>query len=51
MDVTAVQKHIAEINILTVDRFLAADVNRDGVVDISDATLIQKYVADIIDEF
>ena len=51
MDVTAVQKHIAEINILTGDRFLAADVNRDGVVDISDATLIQKYVADIIDEF
>lgn len=51
MDVTAVQKHIAEINILTGDRFLAADVNRDGVVDISDATMIQKYVADIIDEF
>ena len=51
MDVTAVQKHIAEINILTGDRFLAADVNRDGVVDISDATQIQKYVADINDEY
>ena len=29
----------------------AADVNRDGSVDINDATLIQKFAAEIINRF
>ena len=35
----------------TGDRFAAADVNKDGTVDIIDTTLIQKYAAEIIHEF
>ena len=27
----------------------AADVNKDGKTDISDATLIQKYIAEMVD--
>ncbi|MBQ2469828.1 MAG: hypothetical protein II514_01450 [Ruminococcus sp.] len=30
---------------------LAGDVNRDGKVDINDATLIQQFAAEIIEHF
>lgn len=45
-DVTAIQRHIAESNILTGDAFKAADVNCDGAVNINDATLLQQYLAE-----
>ena len=36
---------------LTDEQKLAADVNGDGVVDILDSALIQKYAAGKIDKF
>ena len=46
MDITAIQRHIAEIHPLTGKRYNAADVNRDGVVNIEDATILQMYLAE-----
>ena len=47
LDVTAVQRHVAESELITGDALILADVNCDGVVDISDATLIQEYLAEM----
>ena len=46
-DATAIQRHLAELDILTDLQLLAADVNGDGNVDISDATLLQTYLAEM----
>ena len=45
-DVTALQRHLANIMILTSDQLAVADANGDGVVDINDATHLQKYLAE-----
>lgn len=45
-DVTVIQRHIAELDILTGDTLFAADTNGDGTVDITDATHLQKYLAE-----
>ena len=45
-DVTAIQRHVAEYEILTGSAFLAADTDGNGVVDINDATLLQQYLAE-----
>ena len=45
-DVTAIQRHISELEILTGDALIAADTNGDGVVDINDATHLQRYLAE-----
>lgn len=45
-DVTAAQRHIAELEPLDGIYLLAADINRDGVTDISDATALQMYLAE-----
>ncbi len=45
-DVTAVQRHIAELESLDGIYLLAADVNQDGSTDISDATALQMYLAE-----
>ena len=50
-DATEVQKHIAEITMLTSIGKIAADVNGDGNVNIVDATLIQKYLAGVSVEY
>lgn len=44
-DVTAIQRHLAELEQLDDLSLLAADANRDGKVDISDATAIQMFLA------
>ena len=44
-DVTAIQRHLAELEYLNGDRLKAADVNGGGL-DISDATEIQMYLAE-----
>ncbi len=31
--------------------FAAADVKRDGIISVSDVTLIQRFVAGMIDKF
>ena len=45
-DVTAIQRHLAELELLDVAHLHAADVNQDGHLNISDATLIQLYLAE-----
>ena len=44
-DVTAIQRHLAELEHLNSDRLKAADVTGEGL-DISDATAIQMYLAE-----
>ncbi len=46
LDVTTIQRHVAEFEFLTGDAFLAADVNKDGNVTIEDATRMQRYFAE-----
>ena len=45
-DVTAIQRHLAEMYSLTAPQMVLADVNGDGMVTIDDATLIQRYLAE-----
>ncbi len=45
-DVTTIQRHVAEFEILSGSALLAADANSDGIVNIDDATLIQMYLAE-----
>lgn len=45
-DVTAIQYHLAEIELLTGDALKAADTNGDGEVTIWDATYLQLYLAE-----
>ena len=44
-DVTAIQRHLAELEHLSSHRIKAADVTGEGL-DISDATAIQLYLAE-----
>ena len=44
-DVTAIQRHLAELESLEGINLYAADANQDGFVDISDATAIQMFIA------
>ena len=44
-DVTAIQRHIAELETLSGASGLAADIIPDGNIDISDATMLQMYLA------
>lgn len=46
-DVTAYQKHIAEIKKLPAEIADGIDFNYDGAKDISDVTMLQKHLADI----
>ena len=45
-DVTAIQRHIAELEILAGNTLTAADVNGDGSVTVEDATCVQMYLAE-----
>ncbi len=45
-DVTVIQRHAAELELLTGNALTAADVNGDGVVDVNDATCVQIYLAE-----
>ena len=49
-DVTAIQRHLAELEHLNSDRLKAADVTGEGL-DISDATAIQMYLAGYDDPY
>lgn len=44
-DVTTIQGYLAEMNTLEGIYLYAADANQDTIVDISDATAIQMYIA------
>ena len=45
-DVTAIQRHIAELEVFTDEQIALADTNGDGVVNIADATHLQMYLAE-----
>ena len=45
-DVTAIQRHLAEIELLSGQTLALADTNGDGEIDISDATHLQMYLAE-----
>ena len=45
-DVTAIQRHLAEIDLLSGAALFAADVNGDNAVTIDDATALQNYLAE-----
>ena len=45
-DVTALQRHLADLSTFTDPQLALADANGDGVVDINDATHLQKYLAE-----
>ncbi|MBQ8001250.1 MAG: dockerin type I repeat-containing protein [Ruminococcus sp.] len=47
-DATAIQKHIAKLEVLTGESALLADYDEDGVITIKDATAIQKKIAGLI---
>lgn len=45
-DVTAIQRHLAELEVFTDEQLDLADTDGDGKVDINDATHLQKYLAE-----
>lgn len=45
-DATAIQRHLAELEILTEEQLTLADTNGDGEIDITDATHLQMYLAE-----
>ena len=45
-DVTAIQRNLAETEMLNGDQLLTADVDGDGEVTVADATLLQMYLAE-----
>lgn len=48
-DVTAIQRHLADLEYIDKTRLSAADVNRDGKFDISDATYLQRFLAEFFE--
>ena len=46
-DATALQRHLAQIDILDADHLKLGDPDADGAVSIMDATRIQRYLAEI----
>ena len=45
-DVTAIQRHFAELELFSDDQLALADTNGDEVIDISDATHLKMYLAE-----
>ena len=45
-DVTAIQRHIAELEVFADEQIALADTNGDGEINISDATHLQMYLAE-----
>lgn len=45
-DVTAIQRHLAELQVFNNEQLALADTNGDGEINIADATHLQKYLAE-----
>lgn len=45
-DVTAIQRHLVELETLNEEQLAVADTNGDGEINIADATHLQKYLAE-----
>ena len=43
-DVTAIQRHLAEMSIIPDEHLDLADTNGDEEIDITDATHLQRYI-------
>lgn len=50
-DVTAIQRHAAELELLEGINFHAADINGDGNVSVDDATELQRFLAEYIVDY
>ena len=50
-DATCIQRYLAGLGSLNAIQQRAADVSGEGSVDITDSTLIQRRLANIIDHF
>lgn len=50
-DVTALQRHLSELEPLSEQALALADTNGDGKINIDDATLIQMYLAEFFIKF
>ena len=50
-DATAIQKHAAELMMITDIALAVADVDGNGSVNVKDATAIQKFAAELIEGF
>lgn len=50
LDVTTLQRFLAQMTYLEYDAVPLADTNKDGDINISDATQIQRFIAQIIPE-
>ena len=48
-DVTTIQRHCVEMDILQAPEIIVADTDKDGSVSIEDATRIQRYLAEYDD--
>ena len=44
-DVTAIQRHLAELELFTEEQLAVSDTNGDGETNIDDATHLQLYLA------
>lgn len=50
-DVTCIQRHVAELEMIPEENRQAALVSGEKTLSIQDATLIQQYLAEMIDRF
>ncbi len=50
MDVTLVQRHIAQLDTIAENKLVCADVHKDEKIAIMDATTIQRFIAELIPE-
>ncbi len=51
IDVTTIQRHISELELLEGGALLAADVNGDGEITVADATEIQAWLAGYVSQY
>ncbi len=50
MDVTAIQRHIAQLHTIADNKLVCADTDRNEKIAIIDATVIQRFLAQYIDK-
>ena len=50
-DVTVIQRHAAELELLEGINFHAADINGDGNVSVDDATELQRFLAEYVVDY
>lgn len=49
-DITAVRQHIVQLNTLSEQGFINADIDLNNIVDIKDLTKLQKYIIKVINK-